>query len=169
VDCVVEQEVEMRFIARRAAVSRRALCLVGIAALVAVPVAAAHFVYTSGNYVRGPICVSGGSGIAEGPPQVIAEGWTQAFGQGVCLTAKNVPAYHLALRRHLYRWNGSSWALCANSGWVYNTSPTSYKSIWRQWAQMPCGGGWYDHLGESWAYYNGQWLGGARWAGNHYF
>jgi hypothetical protein len=148
---------------------RRAWFLAVAVALVAVPVAAAHFVYTSGNYVRGPICVNGGSGIAEGPPQVIAEGWTQSFGQGVCLTAKNMPAYHLSLRRQLYRWNGSGWILCANSGWQANESPTSYRSISRQWSQMPCGGGWYDHLGEAYAFHNGQWLGGGRWAGNHYF
>lgn len=159
----------MRFIVGRGGGARRALCFAGIVALVVVPAAAAHFVYTSGNYVRGPICVNGGSGIAEGPPQVIAEGWTQSFGQGVCLSAKNMPAYHLRLRRQLYRWNGSGWALCANSGWQANESPTSYKSIWRQWSQMPCGSGWYDHFGEAYAYYNGQWLGGGRWAGNHYF
>jgi hypothetical protein len=149
--------------------SRWSLWAIPLLALVAVPVAAAHFVYTSGTYARGPICVNGGSGIAEGPPQVIAEGWTQSYAQGVCLTAKNMPAGHLSLRRQLYRWNGSAWTLCANSGWQANSSPTSYHAISRQWTRMPCGTGWYDHLGEAWAYYNGQWLGGGRWAGNHSF
>jgi hypothetical protein len=159
----------MHSIARRPAARRRVLCFFALLALVAAPAAFAHFVYTSGNYVSGPICVNGGSGIAEGPPQVIAEGWTQSYAQGVCLTAKNMPAYSLALRRQLYFWTGSAWVVCANSGWQYNESPTSYKSIYRQWSQMPCGGGWYNHLGEAYAYYNGQWLGGGRFAGNHYF
>ena len=159
----------MRFIAGHAAAQRGALLFAGLVALIAVPVAAAHFVYSSGNYARGPICVNGGSGIAEDPPQVIAEGWTQSFGNGVCLTAKNMPAYHLALRRQLYFWNGSSWILCANSGWLSNESPTSYKSIFRQWGQMPCGSTWYNNYGEALAFHNGQWLGGGRWAGNHYF
>ena len=159
----------MSSIVPRAALPRRALLAVALVALVAVPTALAHFVYTSGNYVKGPICVNGGSGIAENPPQVIAEGWTQSYGQATCLSAKNMPAYSLALRRQLYFWNGSSWVVCANSGWVYNESPTSYKSISRQWSQMPCGTGWYNHLAEAYAYYNGQWLGGSRFAGNHYF
>jgi hypothetical protein len=159
----------MRSIARRAPTGPRVLFLIALLALVAVPSAFAHFVYTSGNYVRGPICVSGGSGIAEGPPQVITEGWTQSYGQGFCLTAKNMPAYHLALRRYLYRWNGSNWYVCADSGWHQNESPTSYKAISRQWSQMPCGAGWYNSWGIAMAFYNGQWLGDGRWAGNHYF
>lgn len=155
---------------RSPATTRRVVLLYAVAvALAAVPAALADFVYTSGNYVRGPICVNGGSGIAEGPPQVIAEGWTQSWGQGVCLTAKNMPAYHLALRRYLYRWSGSSWYVCADSGWHMNESPTSYKSIWRQWSQMPCGSGWYNNYGVAYAFYEGQWLGDGRWAGNHYF
>jgi hypothetical protein len=159
----------MRSTAWRAPTGTRALFVVALLALVAVPSAFAHFVYTSGNYVRGPICVSGGSGIAEGPPQVITEGWTQSYGQGFCLTAKNMPAYHLALRRYLYRWNGSNWYVCADSGWHQNESPTSYKAISRQWSQMPCGAGWYNSWGIAMAFYNGQWLGDGRWAGNHYF
>jgi hypothetical protein len=159
----------MHSIARRRAARRRVLCFFGLLALVVAPTAFAHLVYTSGTNAKGPICVNGGSGIAEDPPQVIAEGWTQSYAQGYCLTAKNMPAYSLALRRQLYFWNGSAWSVCANSGWQYNESPTSYKSIFRQWSQMPCGQGWYNHLAESYAYYNGQWLGGYRFAGNHYF
>jgi hypothetical protein len=34
---------------------------------------------------------------------------------------------------------------------------------------MPCGAGWYGSMASSWAFHNGQWLGGGRWSGNHYF
>jgi hypothetical protein len=153
-----------------------ALTAASVAALTSfVGVAAAHFVYESGDYVRGPICVLGGSGIAEGPNagggQAIAEVWTESFGQGFCLTAKNFPAYYQALRRELWRWNPSvgEWRLCATNGWTYNSTASSYRADSKSWTPMPCGAGWYNHLGAGYAFYDGQWLGGARWAGNHYF
>ena len=81
-----------------------------------------------------------------------------------------MPAYHLALRRYLYRWSGSDWYVCADSGWQQNESPTSCKSIYRQWTpdaraeQVR-----YNHWGVALAFYNGQWLGDGRRAGDHYF
>jgi hypothetical protein len=69
----------------------------------------------------------------------------------------------------LYRWNGSSWQVCANSGWIYNQTARSYISNSRQWTSMPCGGGTYNNLGFSQAFENGVWLGGSRWSGNHGF
>ena len=158
---------------RRARRFLTALSAAGASALtIFAGVAVAHLVYASGDLVRGPICVGNGSGIAEygaDGGQVIAEIWTQAYGNGFCLTAKNLPAWTMYIRRQMFHWNGSEWRLCADSGDTYNASPTSYRSISRQWAKMPCGAGWYGSMANSWAYYNGQWFGGARWSGNHYF
>lgn len=158
---------------------RRSAVVLAVASAVAltafVGVAAAHFVYASGDLVKGPVCVLNGSGIADGPAsgggQAIAEVWTQAYAQGVCWTAKNYPAGHQALRRELWRWNPNlgEWRLCATNGWTYNGSASSYRADSKAWAPMPCGGGWYNHLGYGYVWHNGQWLGGARWAGNHYF
>lgn len=150
------------------------LAVASVAALTSfVGVAAAHFVYTSGDYVKGPVCVLGGSGIADGPAanggQAIAEVWTQTFANGVCWTAKNYAAGYQALRRELWRWNGYEWRLCATNGWTYNGSASSYRSDSKAWAPMPCGGGWYNHLAYGFVFHNGQWLGGGRWAGNHVF
>lgn len=150
------------------------LTVVSLVALTSfVGVAAAHFVYASGDLVKGPICVLNGSGIADGPAsgggQVIAEIWTQAYAQGVCWTAKNMPAGHQYLRRQMYRWNGYEWRMCADSGDTYNTSASSYRAISRAWDRMPCGVGYYGTMANSFAWYNGQWLGGGRWSGYHYF
>jgi hypothetical protein len=155
---------------RRLAVT---LLLSALTALTVAGVAAAHFVYTSGDLVKGPICVLNGSGIAEGPAtgggQVIAEIWTQAYGKGFCLTAKAMPAGYQYLRRQVFHWNGSEWRLCADSGDTFNSSPSSYRAISRDWTRMPCGGGWYGTIALGYAWHNGQWLGGDRWSGYHYF
>jgi hypothetical protein len=76
---------------------------------------------------------------------------------------------HLALKREVYRYNGSEWRLCASIGWTYNGSSTSYLRHATQWSQMPCGSGWYTSLGMGMAYLNGQWHGGSRYSGNHAF
>jgi hypothetical protein len=148
----------------------RVALVVSILMAVAVPAAWAHLVYTDGNYTKDPICVGGTSAIAEDPPQVLADVWTQAAYDGICLTAKSMPAGYLALKRQIWRWTGSAWKLCAGSGWIYNSTSKSYMHSVRQWpGGMPCGRGWYNNRAYGQAFYQGIWRGGSRWSGNHYF
>jgi hypothetical protein len=161
---VETRRIEMRL--------RRLLLFALVVAGVAAPAASAHLLYTSGLYTKDPLCVGGTSAIAEGPPQAMADVYTQSVDplHAICLTAKNMPVGYLALKRQIWRWNGSAWKLCAGSGWIYNSSKTSYMQSFRQWKSgMPCGAGWYNNLGYGYAYVNGIWYGGNRWSGNHYF
>jgi hypothetical protein len=151
---------------------RRFLLLALLAAGIAAPAAWAHLVYTSGLYTKDPICVGGTSAIAEGPPQATVDVYTQSADplHSICLTARNTPAGYLAVKRQIWRWTGSTWKLCAGSGWIYNASSTSYMQSYHQWiGGMPCGAGTYNNLGYGQAFYNGIWRGGSRWSGNHKF
>ena len=156
----------MHSIARRRAARRRVLCFFGLLALVVAPTAFAHLVYTSGTNAKGPICVNGGSASPKTHPRCSRKGGRRVR-PGLLPPAKTVPALSLALRRQLYFWNGSAWSVCANSGWQYNESPTSYKSISRQWTRCPVTG-LVQHLAESSPTTTASGLGGYRFAGDHY-
>jgi hypothetical protein len=150
---------------------RRALVAALVIAAVAAPAAAGHLVYTSGLYTKDPLCVGGTSAIAEGPPQAMADVYTQSVDplHAICLAAKNMGVGYLALKRQIWRYASSGWKLCAGSGWIYNKSKTSYMQTSHQWiGGMPCGRGTYNNLGFGYAYQNGIWYGGSRWSGNHY-
>jgi hypothetical protein len=151
---------------------KRVLLVLTLAAVAAAPAAWAHLVYTTGLYVKDPLCVGGTSGLAEGPPQAMVDAYTQNVDvlHSICLTAKNRPAGTFRVKRQLFRWTGSAWKLCAGSGWIYNTSSTSYMHNFRQWpGGMPCGAGTYKSIGFGQTYYNGIWYGGSRSSGSHYF
>lgn len=153
---------------------RRVALLVVVGALVAAATASAHLVNTYGWYHESrPFCVGGGSAIAEGPPQAMAESYTAAEYNGTCLTAKNMPSGYLHVRRQTYVYDGS-WRICSDGGDKYNSSPTSYITSFKQWTGKrtpPCGSNWYDNLAHAnaWSSRYGQWYGGTGWSGYHYF
>jgi hypothetical protein len=70
---------------------KRIALFASVVGLVLVPAALAHLVSTAGVYTKDPLCVGGTSAIAEGPPQVLVDVYSQAS-NGVCLTAKSMPA-----------------------------------------------------------------------------
>lgn len=152
----------------------RGLLLALMAALAGATVAFGHPLYAQAT-ARGPvICVGTSSSLAEGPAsnggQAFVEGWWQAWGNSVCLTAKNMAAGDAVVRRELYRWNGVEWRLCATNGWLYNSEPTSYMYRSQTWAPMPCGNNsYYGHYGLSYGWASGQWHGpGYVWSGYHF-
>jgi hypothetical protein len=75
------------------------------------------------------------------------------------------PAGSLALRLQTWRWNGSAWGVCVDSGYIYNSSATYGLGAWYTYgSQTPCGDGYYGTMGYGYQY-NGGWKGGAEWSG----
>ncbi len=74
----------------------------------------------------------------------------------------NAPTGELAAANVQFKWNGSAWAVCRDSGVQY-----SWFSTWSWWIMTeqgtpPCGYGWYQTRAGGWGWNGiaGQWQGG---------
>lgn len=79
------------------------------------------------------------------------------------------PAGHIANFSRLWKWNGSSWFVCRDSGWAYTSFVTeSLVPTWK-WGSAPCGSGYYGNHAFGAHYRYGQWLvSGPTWSGYLY-
>jgi hypothetical protein len=160
------------------------LAIMGVFFTLGTPDALAHYVYQSGwTYRTSFDCewtyseishgvYHGGYSKVEGfSAQVnqVPPFWTNNY----CGGGFNRPAGYLIDRAVLYRWNGSAWAVCRDTGWVYNSSNVAGFTIWDEWSvgdwgdPSPCGAGSYQTHGASFEY-NGGWRGGWLWSGAHW-
>jgi hypothetical protein len=82
----------------------------------------------------------------------------------------SVPTGWAAIGRQLLMWNGSSWSLCKDWGWSYNTSPVAsqYLTLGGGMAAHPCGVGYYGLYGGFYAWDGSAWQGGWLWSGYLY-
>lgn len=86
-----------------------------------------------------------------------------------CMETYERPAGGHAVKGHFYKWTGSEWALCWQSKWSYNGTPTSRYWAYKDFGSYPdCGSGYYGNNGGGYHEHGGQWYGGWVWSGYHY-
>lgn len=153
------------------------LALIGLAALlsmtVAVQSAAAHAPTTSGViYSDGNLCTSSTAQIAfDHTTKVLsASARTTGYRPGGygCDTIDVWAPGSIAVRYDLYKWTGSTWAVCTYTNWAFNstwtwdvTSQTNYGT------NYPCGAGYYGTMSYSFIWDGAAWRGGSRWSNYH--
>jgi hypothetical protein len=79
------------------------------------------------------------------------------------------PAGYMANEIVYYKWTGSAWSVCLDSGYYYNGAP--YYTFWLYWDSFstpPCGDGYYGNFSASYVF-DHQWQGGSVWSGYEYF
>ena len=68
-----------------------------------------------------------------------------------------VPAGDLQVYSQVFSWDGTSWVICKESGWLPTTAAGSSFTPTLNWGTAPCGSRWYVAHGYA-AYWNGmQW------------
>ena len=72
------------------------------------------------------------------------------------------PPGELAVRNTLWKWNGQSWQVCRDSGFVYNQVTNYAINVSRQWGVHPCGYGYYENVTSAFAWHQAasSWKGG---------
>lgn len=153
---------------------KRIALISAAAALVAAGGAAyGHTLLSYGlTYKDSDLCVFGsahiqhGSAVIDSGADVMSVSHWPYLG---CSGEKAQDPYWIALRRQLYRWEGSSWVVCNDSGWVYNTTRTAQVYHQRTFQSAICGARYYGTLGSGYVYQNiGGWSGGGAWSDYHW-
>jgi hypothetical protein len=152
---------------------KRALAIVGAALMAAVGSAYAHTLLSYGvTYKDSDLCVFGSAHIQHGSAVIDSGADVMSVSNGPylgCSGEKAQDPYSIALRRQLYRWETSSWVVCNDSGWVYNTSRTAQVFHQRRFQSAICGARYYGTLGSGYVYQNiGGWSGGGAWSDYHW-
>jgi len=102
-----------------------------------------------------------GAGGGSALSQVYA--YEHSFSTGSCGAAWNRPPGSLAALIQFYRWSGSSWSLCRDSGWYYNNVSTwGWEVSWAFGSTPPCGAGYYHTAGFGSQFNGFSWRGGYR-------
>ena len=86
-----------------------------------------------------------------------------------CILPMQRPAGFIAANVIAYRWTGTTWAVCFNQGYKFNTSNIGAVTLAVQtygW-NPPCGAGYYGQYGVSYVKDNGLWFGDQIWSGYH--
>lgn len=85
------------------------------------------------------------------------------FGDYACQSHATQGIRRMATRYIYYKWVGTRWSACRDSGWYYNTKRTHKFEISTTFVRVPCGAGYYatnagsySANGNSWD--NGGWL-----------
>lgn len=100
-----------------------------------------------------------GRGYGGGNAQSAVFAQTYANGYS-CSSAWYRPPNHLITAIQLYKWTGSGYGLCKDSGWYSNTvSAWGWILTWDFGSTAPCGTGLYHNAGFGYQWNNG-WLGG---------
>lgn len=169
-----------KLVARTGAVVFSALAVTGVAAASAM--AASN---TAKTYSGPSLCIKGtatqypaNSGFSSRWAPTDAEPYT-----GDCATPLSVSQGNVATKADVYKWNGSTWAYCTGTGWVYGgyTSghwggdiyyPPTYGASTSSYAGS-CGAGYYGVNGAAYVWANPyntgyQWNGGWVWSGYEY-
>ena len=152
---------------------RTALTLAGAALLAVAGSAYAHTLLSYGvTYRDSDLCVFGSahiqhaSAVIDSGADVMSVSNSPYLG---CSGEKPRDPYGIALRRQLYRWESSSWVVCNDSGWVYNTSRTAQVYHQRAFQSAICGARYYGTMGSGFVFQNiGGWSGGGAWSDYHW-
>ncbi|MER7458908.1 hypothetical protein [Micromonospora sp. NPDC126480] len=85
-----------------------------------------------------------------------------------CAWLYDRPAGWLATSIQNWKWNGSSWYLCRDSGFLYNRSQSASNSYtWK--LGIACGTGWSGTMGQVFVWRDNSWQGGSVWSGAERF
>ena len=151
----------------------------GVAALLTVlvfiaanGVASAHYVYENGNvyWTSAEDCVSGYSEVSHGTGKGYSKStiWVKrSGGYGACSESFPRPAGYISVRQQFTGYSAPNWAVCRDTGWLYNTTTTSQMTVTRTHSSW-CGPTSY-YTNSSLYELNGTWKGGWLASGNHYF
>ena len=153
--------------------NRIALMSAAAALVLATGAAFAHTLLSSGlTFKDADLCVFGSAHIQHGAAVIDSGADVMSVGQWPylgCSGEKAQDPYWIALRRQLYRWESSSWVVCNDSGWVYNTSRTAQVYHQRTFQSAICGARYYGTMGSGFVYQNiGGWSGGGAWSDYHW-
>jgi hypothetical protein len=77
-----------------------------------------------------------------------------------CFYIHNRPPGWISAKWVLWKWSGSYWYVCTQSGTRYNTTTTYKLTLAHGWAHLsypPCRAGWYQTVGYGYVYHNGTW------------
>lgn len=83
-------------------------------------------------------------------------------GQGMHFTngyLSNAPAGWLAVANTAWRWSGSTWTKCADSGFSYSAGSWAWLRVGWTWSSPPCGTGYYSTNAYSFVWDGGTWQG----------
>ena len=141
-----------------------ALALAAGSIAVTAPAAEAHYVYDSGYpYATDRACTWVRAEVSHG---AYDSGYFKAdtesdwnILQADCQGSMNRPAGYISARIQVYKWNGTSWALCTQLPTRYNSGTANKLVTSRTYALTPCGPGSY-RAGSVGYVYNGAWNGG---------
>jgi hypothetical protein len=87
--------------------------------------------------------------------------YEHSFSGGSCAAPWNRPVGSLASDIQFYRWSGSGWSLCRDSGWYYsNVSTWAWELGWSFGSSTPCGAGYYHTAGFGYQFNGFDWRGG---------
>jgi hypothetical protein len=124
---------------------------------------------------NGPgLCVQSQAGIDHRMPGVfsgnLAYAYTHALSEG-CGVGLNKPDGSAAVRLEVYKWTGSSWAICQGTDWKYGATGTTQFGPWGPeegfdyGGVASCGPGYYGTLAYSYIWDGSGWRGGSAWSG----
>ena len=122
-------------------------------------------------------CVQATSGIDHRRPDAfsgnLAYADTYALSQG-CGAGLNLPDGGQPSELDVYKWNGSSWALCRGTNWTFGATGTNQ---WGPWGpeqvfdyggSSSCGPGWYGTQAAAFVWDGSAWRGGGLWSGHEF-
>lgn len=102
-----------------------------------------------------------GAGSGGGSARSNVYAYEHSFSGGSCAAPWNRPVGSLASDIQFYRWNGSGWGLCRDSGWYYSTVSTwGWELGWNFGSSPPCGAGYYHTAGFGYQFNGFDWRGG---------
>jgi hypothetical protein len=83
----------------------------------------------------------------------------------------NLPAGWLAVANTTWKWSGSAWTKCADSGFAYSSGSWAWMAIGWGWPSVPCGSGYYASNSYAFAWDGGAWRGNPSgvWSGYMYW
>jgi hypothetical protein len=153
------------------------VCAASAAVIVALPGTGwAHYVYNQGvvatwnsfcNELRVETSHGSGYGYSKVDVKSISDNF---YISGFECTDPFVrPTGYFRAAYSIYKYNGSTWALCVYTpNWTYNSSSTGKLVISNTWPSVYCGTGSYYTMGEGDILDDSIWHGGDLNSGNHY-
>jgi hypothetical protein len=136
--------------------------------------AAAHAPTVTTNFSSASVCTIGTSQIAfdhtSKQASAMAKAEARVTGAYSCDTIDVFAPGYLAVRLELWRWTGSSWAVCTagGTGWTYNSNWGYTVSVSRSYGTAyPCGSGYYGTMAYTYVWNGSSWNGGSIWSGYH--
>lgn len=123
------------------------------------------------------LCVQGSAGIDHQQPNVfsgnLAYADTYALSQG-CGVGLTLPASRAATRLDVWKFNGTEWAVCSGTNWLFGATgisggdvggPFGPSQIFNYGGSRSCGPGWYGTVASAFVWDGSAWRGNGVWSG----